>query len=1020
MRWAEVSARCCIRDQIFRKRAVVMLRCAAVIDKILSKTAALWGKYKKAVILGRCNGSVEPNVVKLRHNDVNYYLSWYTRPSPDNSMLCLSATFARTLNIKEGDEVFVSCAEEPPPLTSLLVAPRSSHDREILELQCENVQANLLNQISVVAKDQTIVAWVSKFLSVTLIVTQLNPQFKYGRLQENTEIHVGDAVAIPVPSETTAESEVQNSLSGILGDMFTASIHVKKTYRAQPLPRISSFESAFRVYVPRSQLPGLVSSDALGRIRKVREDRQHVKAGGMRFAKRTDGSKEFTVQVCPLEDLLARLPKTFDENYFTSFSRHPCVFVAEDLLDNLRIRVGGKVVLESIDEVQSSVVCKSIEISSCEKSASVEVFRDYVIRNSKDNKMLLNSHAQISVDDDTWYLVKLSPEDCSYGLFDVGVLRSMDVRVNKASVEDVRPVEEPTEDTDVPIKSVATEILQEIISECKGVLTLSLGLHNVGDFEYDRENLLISGTTGSGKTTVCKLLREILTASPYFVHARVVDCRSLKGKKSEVIQKLLATELSQAVYYQPSILFLDDLESITSAGSNTEENTPDSMNAARITDAIFNTITEYQATNYISVVATCTDVTKVGKKLREARGVHFFRTILTIPNLEKDDRIKILRKSLQDKLYLSKEIDWDHYANKTEGWVAQDLVVLADKAAFTAWKRHVKEKSQGSLMLRDDDLSSTLSRCTPMSLHGVNLFHGSGHNWSDIGGLASVKLGLVEILHWPLRYPEIFKRAPIKLQSGILLYGMPGTGKTMLAGAIAKECGLNLISVKGPELLSKYIGASEEAVRNVFEKAQRARPCVLFFDEFESLAPRRGHDSTGVTDRVVNQLLTHLDGIEGREGVAVVAASSRPDLLDPALLRPGRLDKSLLCPLPDEAEREEILAALCRTHEIDTQDLDLKAVASLTSGFTGADLNAVLMQARLNVIEEALENSSIEKQQNYADEKVTQRHVVESVRSTKPSLLASEKEKYRRIYAKFAKSESYASDELKHQRATLA
>lgn len=140
----------------------------------------------------------------------------------------------------------------------------------------------------------------------------------------------------------------------------------------------------------------------------------------------------------------------------------------------------------------------------------------------------------------------------------------------------------------------------------------------------------------------------------------------------------------------------------------------------------------------------------------------------------------------------------------------------------------------------------------------------------------------------------------MRIQSGLLLYGPPGTGKTVLAAAAAKQCGLRLISVKGPELLSKYIGASEQSVRDVFEKAQSAKPCILFFDEFDSLAPRRGHDSTGVTDRVVNQILTQLDGVESLNGVCVLAATSKPELLDPALLRPGRLDKQIFCPLPDK------------------------------------------------------------------------------------------------------------------------
>ncbi|KAL6424826.1 hypothetical protein ACFW04_010032 [Cataglyphis niger] len=477
--------------------------------------------------------------------------------------------------------------------------------------------------------------------------------------------------------------------------------------------------------------------------------------------------------------------------------------------------------------------------------------------------------------------------------------------------------------------------------------------------------------------------------------------------------------MNECVYYQPSILFLDDLESITNASLNDEENTIDATNASRITDMLFNIVTQYQECHYISIVATCVNVNKIGSKLRPARGVQFFRTILQIPNLEKVDRIDILRLTLEDKLCVPGDMNWNYYGNKTEGWMPQDLVDLSEKARFVAWKRHAAGELKPPIIVTEEDMNSALENSTPMSLQGVQLYKNDSHSWSNIGGLADTKSSLMEILQWPLTYPEIFKNAPIKLQSGVLLYGMPGTGKTMLAKAIAGECGVNLISIKGPELLSKYIGVSEESVRNVFERARRAKPCVLFFDEFDSLAPRRGHDSTGVTDRVVNQLLTQLDGVEDREGVAVVAASSRPDLLDPALLRPGRLDKCLHCPLPDATEREAIFAVLCDSQNIDRMQLDLKELSLLSDGFTGADVNAAITLARLSAFEDALAIAADGKV-NATDIKVMQTHLVESVRSTRPSLSIAEKLKYTKIYARFSKGDSFAEDVLRNQKATLA
>eukprot|EP00040_Diaphanoeca_grandis_P033257 m.203260 g.203260 ORF g.203260 m.203260 type:complete len:682 (-) comp32851_c0_seq1:30-2075(-) len=247
-----------------------------------------------------------------------------------------------------------------------------------------------------------------------------------------------------------------------------------------------------------------------------------------------------------------------------------------------------------------------------------------------------------------------------------------------------------------------------------------------------------------------------------------------------------------------------------------------------------------------------------------------------------------------------------------------------------------------------------LAGFTPASLHGIKL-QSVETTLEDVGGMQSTKDILLETLLWPSQYPELFAQCPLRMRSGILLYGPPGTGKTMIAGAIAAHCNLRFISIAGPELLSKYIGASEQSVRDAFSRAQAASPSLLFFDEFDSVAPRRGHDSTGVTDRVVNQLLTELDGVEGLEGVFVVAATSRPELIDPALIRPGRLDKLVYCGVPDCEGRVSMLHALCRS-VLTATDVDLENIAQNTTGFSGADLKALVGNAQLAAAHEALES----------------------------------------------------------------
>lgn len=311
-----------------------------------------------------------------------------------------------------------------------------------------------------------------------------------------------------------------------------------------------------------------------------------------------------------------------------------------------------------------------------------------------------------------------------------------------------------------------------------------------------------------------------------------------------------------------------------------------------------------------------------------------------------------------DGFVISPELDFLDLAGETDGYMPGDLVLLVSRARSEALIRSVSESSKGyepsNVELSRRDFDSALKGFTPASLRNVTL-QTSTTTFDSIGGLHETRKILLETLQYPTTYAPIFAQCPLRLRSGLLLYGYPGCGKTMLASAVAGECGLNFISVKGPEILNKYIGASEKSVRDLFDRAEAARPCVLFFDEFDSIAPKRGHDSTGVTDRVVNQLLTQMDGAEGLSGVYVLAATSRPDLIDPALLRPGRLDKSLICDLPSRVDRIDILRALGKKLKLSDDVLsNLDEIAERTAGYSGADLQALVYNAHLEAIHDVL------------------------------------------------------------------
>ncbi|KAG6007420.1 hypothetical protein E4U21_006009 [Claviceps maximensis] len=317
------------------------------------------------------------------------------------------------------------------------------------------------------------------------------------------------------------------------------------------------------------------------------------------------------------------------------------------------------------------------------------------------------------------------------------------------------------------------------------------------------------------------------------------------------------------------------------------------------------------------------------------------------------------------------DLDFLDVAGSTDGYMPGDIQVLVSRARNEAMMRSLTESPNAApdsaVRLGRVDFDSALKGFTPASLRNVPL-QSSTTTFKSIGGLRETRRILLETLEYPTKYAPIFAQCPLRLRSGLLLYGYPGCGKTLLASAVAGECGLNFISVKGPEILNKYIGASEKSVRDLFDRAQAARPCVLFFDEFDSIAPKRGHDSTGVTDRVVNQLLTQMDGAEGLSGVYVLAATSRPDLIDPALLRPGRLDKSLLCDLPGLEDRLDIIQALVKKnrlssdlerHKSDSDRDGLMEMARRTEGFSGADLQALVSNAQLEAIHDVLDTNGV-------------------------------------------------------------
>ncbi|KAK5164133.1 Peroxisome biosynthesis protein pex1 [Saxophila tyrrhenica] len=512
-------------------------------------------------------------------------------------------------------------------------------------------------------------------------------------------------------------------------------------------------------------------------------------------------------------------------------------------------------------------------------------------------------------------------------------------------------------------------------------------------------SVLLTGGLGAGKTSLVQLLAYQLR-DEYLFHAVYYPCRTLVTDETrvktikEALQRVFGSAAWAARMGGRSLVILDDLDKLCPVE---QELQVDANGRSRQVSELLCSIVRQYCTRDSAVVLLATAQSK--EALHNVLvGGHVVRDILALKAPDKEGRRKVLEMLTQQATEAAQkdngggvarnhnavrewmegsddgqeesidglhdeadpQLDLLDIAGQTDGYMPGDLALLVSRARSEALIRAVSDTSlSDDVALTEPDFAAALKGFTPASLRGVTL-HSSTTTFASIGGLRETRKTLLETLQYPTTYAPLFAKCPLRLRSGLLLYGYPGCGKTMLASAVAGECGLNFISVKGPEILNKYIGASEKSVRDLFERAEAAKPCVLFFDEFDSIAPKRGHDSTGVTDRVVNMLLTMMDGAEGLSGVYVLAATSRPDLIDPALLRPGRLDKSLICDMPDEDDRLDILRAVSKRLKVDPEIVDaehgrsLKAVAGQTEGYSGADLQAVVYNAHLEAIHDLL------------------------------------------------------------------
>jgi transitional endoplasmic reticulum ATPase len=463
------------------------------------------------------------------------------------------------------------------------------------------------------------------------------------------------------------------------------------------------------------------------------------------------------------------------------------------------------------------------------------------------------------------------------------------------------------------------------------------------------KGVLLHGPPGCGKTLIARAVANETDA--YFCHISGPEViHKFYGESEAHLRAIFEKAREQA----PAIIFLDEIDAIA---SKREEIRGDQQVERRVVAQLLALMDGLKSRGKVIVIGATNIPNVLDPALR--RPGRFDREIsIGIP--DKNGRLEILHIHTRG-MPLASDVDLERLAEITHGFIGADLEALSREAAMITLRKIMPKIEFEAdcipyellleLEVTMDDFTEALKEVEPSAIREV-FTEIPDVKWSDVGGLEEIKRVLKETIEWPLKYPDLFKKANTNPAKGILLTGLPGTGKTLLAKAVASESGVNFISVKGPALLSKWVGESERGIREVFKKAKQASPCIVFFDEIDAIAPTRGASADShVTERVISQLLTELDGIEELKGVVVLAASNRPDIIDPALLRAGRFDLQLELPIPDEKTRLEIFKVHTRGKSL-ADDVDLQSLAKVTEGMVGSDIEAASRRASMLAIRE--------------------------------------------------------------------
>ena len=502
------------------------------------------------------------------------------------------------------------------------------------------------------------------------------------------------------------------------------------------------------------------------------------------------------------------------------------------------------------------------------------------------------------------------------------------------------------------------------------------------------KGVLFHGPSGTGKTLMAKAVSQESNANFITINGPEIMSKfygASEGRLREIFR--------EAEESAPTIIFIDEIDSIAPKRVDTSGEVE-----RRVVSQLLSLMDGLRGRGEIICVGATNRINAIDEALR--RPGRFDREIeFGVPNVKgRKEIFQIHTRGMP----LEEDINLDDYAEITHGFVGADIMAVSREAAMHALRRilpkinldePIPSEIIQEIRIQNDDFVQALNMIEPSAMREV-MVEIPNIAWDDVGGLENIKNELKEAVEWPLKYPKLFEKAGIRPLNGILLFGPPGCGKTLLAKAIATETKTNFITVKGPELFSKWVGESERSVRNIFRKARQAAPSIIYFDEIDAISSIRGmSESTALRDSIVNQILVEMDGIENRKSIVVIASTNRPDMVDSALLRPGRLDRLLYVEPPDLKERESILSVHTKNMPL-ADDVSLKHIAQVTEGYSGADLENLCREAGMQAIRENLKDL----------EKIEQRHfdfALSKINSTLPKEVI---EKYMNMAKEITKS----------------